>query len=63
MAVQEHCQKPAGSVSYLLSICLTVSVPSKVRNCAIAQCHQTICAVKSHSRALAFQILCGLKIA
>jgi len=39
------------------------SVPSKVHNCAIAQCHQTICAVKSHSRALTFQILCRLKIA
>ena len=29
------------------------SVPSKVRNCANAQYHQTICAVKSHSCALA----------
>ena len=32
-------------------------IPSKVRNSAIAQYLQTICAVKSHSRALAtFQI-------
>jgi len=31
--------------------------PSKVRSCANAQCHQPICAVKSHSHALAkFQI-------
>jgi len=28
------------------------SVPSTVSNCANAQYHHTICAVKSHSRAL-----------
>jgi len=32
---------------------LVSSVPSKVRNCAIAQYHQTICEMKSHSPALA----------
>jgi len=35
----------------------TTNVPSKVRKCATAQYHQTICAVKSHIRTLAaFQI-------
>jgi len=31
----------------------TINAPSKMRNCAKAQYHQTICAVKSHSRLLA----------
>jgi len=42
---------------------LTTNVPSKVRNYAIAQHHQTICAVPSHSRALqTFKISCGIDI-
>ena len=36
-----------------IKIYVIISVPSKVRNCANAQYHQTICAVKSHSCALA----------
>jgi len=38
---------------YLRTPVLVNYVPSEVRNCALAQYHQNMCAVKSQSRALA----------